>query len=326
VTGSPLLRYLARRLAFALLLVLFVSSASLLLARLAPGDYTAELMDGRMTAETLERERARLGLDRPFLAQYTSWLARLARLDLGTSFRYGRPVRDLIAERAGNTFLLALAALLLATVLGLPSGVLTGSRRGGVIPAVVRGLSILSLSVPPLISALLFAMLAARTGWFPIGGLSAGGEAGAGWLSAAGTLVWHLTLPALALALPLAAMLERLQSRALSEALREPCVIAALARGVPAERVVWRHGVRLAIKPVAAVYGILIGTLLSGSFAVEIVTAWPGLGSLMYEALRSRDIYLVAGSAAAGSLFLAAGTLASDLLLAAADPRLRETS
>jgi peptide/nickel transport system permease protein len=325
VIGAPLLPYVARRAGFALLLVLFVSSASLLLARLAPGDY-AELLDGRASAEAVERERARLGLDRPFLVQYADWLARVARLDLGTSFRYGRPVRELIAERAGNTFLLATAALLLATLLGLPSGVLTGSRRGGVVPAIVRGLSILSLSVPPLISALLFAMLAARTGWFPIGGLSAVAEPGGGPLAAVGTLLWHLMLPALALALPLAAMLERLQSRAMVDALREPCVMAAAARGVPAVRLVWRHALRLAIKPVAAVYGIVIGTLLSGSFAVEIVTAWPGLGSLMYEALRSRDVYLVAGCAAAGSLFLAGGSLASDLLLAAADPRLRDAS
>jgi len=134
-------------------------------------------------------------------------------------------------------------------------------------------------------------------------------------------LLWHLVVPATALALPIAAMFERVQSQSMADVIGQPYVLAALARGVPRSRVVWRDALRPALRPVAAVYGLVVGALFSGSFAVEVVTAWPGLGRLMLEALRARDLYLVAGCAAAGSVFLALGTLVSDMALAAIDPR-----
>jgi ABC-type dipeptide/oligopeptide/nickel transport system permease component len=133
-----------------------------------------------------------------------------------------------------------------------------------------------------------------------------------------------MTIPVLALALPLAAMIERLQSQAMGEVVAQPYVLAALSRGVPRSRVVWRGALKAALTPVASVYGVVAGALLSGSFAVELVTSWPGLGRLMLDALRARDVYLVAGCGAAGSLFLAAGTLFSDAALAVLDPRSRE--
>jgi peptide/nickel transport system permease protein len=128
----------------------------------------------------------------------------------------------------------------------------------------------------------------------------------------------------MALAVPIAATFERLQSQAMAETLRETFVVATLGRGVPARRVLWRDTLRVAIRPVAAIYGLIVGALLSGSFAVEIVTSWPGLGRLMYDALRARDVYLVAGCAAAGALFLAFGSFVSDVLVLGADPRVRE--
>jgi peptide/nickel transport system permease protein len=179
------------------------------------------------------------------------------------------------------------------------------------------------LSVPPLVTSLVLLLLAARTGWFPAGGLPHI-PSGAGWFDAVVTTARHLVLPCLALALPIAASLERLQSRSLREALADPCVIAAIARGVPRRRVVWKHAFRLALKPILAIYGIAIGSVLSGSFIVEIVMSWQGLGDLMYQALQARDLYLVAGCAVAGSCCLAFGILISDLALAAADPRVKE--
>jgi peptide/nickel transport system permease protein len=131
----------------------------------------------------------------------------------------------------------------------------------------------------------------------------------------------HMVVPVLALGLPLAAMFERLQSQAMAETLEQPFVVAALARGVPARRVIWRGALRPALRSVASVYGLVLGTLLSGSFAVEIVTAWPGLASLMLNALRARDVFLVAGCAVAGSAFVAIVTLLSDAALALVDPR-----
>jgi peptide/nickel transport system permease protein len=254
--------------------------------------------------------------------QAADWAARAVRFDFGMSLMYGRPVAGLVAERAANTAALAIVALLLATLVGIPAGVVSGSRTG-VVPAAIRAVSVVALSLPSLVSSLLLVVVAVRTGWLPAGGMSAPDASGAGALAALADLARHLVVPALAIAVPLAASIERLQSQATSEVMGEVFIRAAAARGVPPGRLVWRHALKPALRPVVAIYGIVFGSLLSGSFVVEIVTAWPGLGRLMFDALRSRDVYLVAGCAAAGGAFLAAGALLSDALLAAIDPRVR---
>jgi peptide/nickel transport system permease protein len=317
-----MLSYLLRRLLFAAFLVFAVSSASLVVTRLAPGDYATGALGFDASEEARAQMRARYGLDRPLAAQYWDWLGRAVRLDFGRSLAYDRPVIDLIPERAANTAVLALSALLLATIVGLPLGILTGTYRGGALPGTVRAVSVLLLSMPPLLTSLLLVFLAARTGWFPIGGMrSIDGASGGG---AALDLLRHMVVPVLALAMPLTAMFERLQAQAISEVVGQPYVLATLARGVPRARVIWRDALKAALRPIASIYGIVVGTLLSGSFAVEIITSWPGLGRLMLDALRARDVYLVAGCAAAGSVFLAAGTLLSDAALAVVDPRSTE--
>jgi peptide/nickel transport system permease protein len=316
-----LTRYLARRFAFALLLVIAVSSASLMLARLAPGDFVSGALGADASREAMARQRRLYGLDKSIGAQYRDWVFAAAHLDLGYSMQYGRPVRDLIPERAANTALLAVTALVLATAIGLPLGVVSGSRGNGAVPAAIRFGSLILLSMPPLLTSLLLIFIAARTGWLPISGMrSADAPTGGAWLD----LLRHLVVPSVAIALPLAAMLERLQAQAMREVTGEPFMIAALARGVPRSRLVWRGALKAALRPVAAVYGLVVGSLLSGSFVVEVITAWPGLGSLMLSALRTRDVYLVAGCAGAGAVFLACGTLLSDLALAAVDPRSRD--
>ncbi len=316
-----MLAYLLRRLLFAAFLVCAVSSASLVLARLAPGDFAVDAL-GIAKASTIEDLRARYGLDRPIAEQYAAWIGGALRLDFGRSLAYDRPVVDLIPERAANTALLAVSALLVATLVGLPLGVATGTRAPGVFTALVRAVSVVLVSTPPLLTSLFLLFLAARSGWLPIAGMRSV-DAGTG-LAGLADLVAHMIVPVLALALPLSAMFERLQSQAMREAIAAPFVRAAVSRGVPRARIVWRDALRLGVRPVVSIYGLVVGTLLSGSFAVEIVTAWPGLGQLMFDALRARDVYLVAGCAAAGSVFLAAGTLLADAALALVDPRVTE--
>jgi peptide/nickel transport system permease protein len=318
------LHYLARRLIAAVVLVAVVSSGALLLTRLAPGDFASELFGVGRGAESIARERARYGLDQPIGRQYLTWLASAARLDFGASLLYRRPVTGLVAERALNTSLLALAALALATLLGLPAGILTGSRPRGLLASSIRGLSLVLLSLPSLVTSLVLVIVAARTGWLPTGGMQTAGAWEGGLLAGLFDVARHVPLPALAIALPLAATIERVQSQSMRDTLRLPFVLSASALGVPPRRLVWRTALRPALGPVAAIYGFIAGSLLSGSFVVEVVTSWPGLGRLMYDALRARDLFLVAGCAAAGALFLAAGSFLSDLLQAWADPRLRE--
>ena len=314
-------RYLIRRLGFALLLIFVVSSASLLLTRLAPGDFSDQAFtDDPAAREQLRRE---LGLDRSLASHYFSWLGGVVRFDFGRSWLYSRPVSALIAERALNTALLATVALLLATAIGLPLGIYSGTRPRGPGRWLVGAMSVLGISVPPLIGSLLLVFIAARTGWFPVGGMTSTAALDLNWTQWLADLAQHLPVPALALGIPLAASLERLQSQAIESASREPFVAASRARGLERAQALWRHAWPVSLRPVLGLYGVMIGSLFSGSFIVEVVTSWPGLGRLMFDALKARDLFLVAGCAATGALFLAIGTLIADLLLAWSDPRVR---
>jgi peptide/nickel transport system permease protein len=314
--------FVARRLLFAVALVFVVSSAALLLTRVAPADVTAELALVARPDEVAST-RARFDLDRSPLEQWAIWLGRAGRFDFGDSYLYNRPVRGLVLGAAANTAVLAIVALAVATLLGIPLGIVAGSR-GGAAASVIRGVSLVCLSLPPLLTSLLLVYVAATTRWFPAGGMTSVDALDGRWSSWLADVALHLPLPALALALPIAATFERLQAQSMAETLQQPFVAAAAARGVAGREIVVRHAWRVSLRPICGVYGIAIGALLSGSFVVEFVTAWPGLGRLMYEALRARDIYLVAGCAAMGGLVLAAGMMIGDLLLVAADPRVRE--
>jgi peptide/nickel transport system permease protein len=315
--------FLVRRVAFALVLVACASSAAFLLTRAAPGDLTTQLGPLAKASE-VAATRARFGLDQPVVVQWAQWVSRAVRLDLGDSFLYNRPVANVLGPAALNTAILAMAALAVAAVSGILLGVIGGSGGPAGVRLAIRALSAVCVSLPPLLTSLIFVFVAARTGLLPAGGMSSAGAGALSWGAWFIDVAWHVPLPALALALPIAATFERLQSQAMTEVIHQPFVAAARARGVPPGALIWRHAWPASLRPICAVLGVAIGALFSGSFVVEYVTTWPGLGRLMYEALRARDIYLVAGCAATGSAFLACGTLAGDLLLAAVDPRVRE--
>ncbi|MGE5361553.1 MAG: ABC transporter permease, partial [Bacteroidales bacterium] len=245
-----MIRLLARRAAFALLLVFVVSSGALLLVRLAPGDAASELVSQGAGLQAIARERARLGIDRPILEQYGSWLSHAVRLDFGQSIMYGRPVGALLKQRAANTALLAAAALACATLIGIPLGVVSGSRRSGWLRAAIRAASLVCLSLPPLVTSLVLVFVAARTGWLPLGGMTSVEVSHVGWITWARDVARHLPLPVFALALPLAATLERMQSQATAEALAQPYIPAASARGASRRRIVWRNAFKPSLRPV----------------------------------------------------------------------------
>ena len=312
-------RYLIRRLAFAVLLIFLVSSAALLLTRIAPGDF-ASVQGIDLTVEQRDRLRESLGLNQSLAAQYFSWLGGVVRFDFGRSLLYSRPVSSMVGERALNTAVLAITALLVATMIGIPLGIYSGTRTG-VGRSFVRMASTLGISVPPLIGSLVLVFIAARTGWLPVGGMTSSGGGEMSWALWLADLAQHLPVPALALAIPLAATLEKLQSEAIEAASNEQFVAASRARGVDRLRSILRHAWPVSLRPILGLYGLMIGSLFSGSFVVEVVTSWPGLGRLMFDALKARDLFLVAGCAATGALFLAVGTLLADVVLAYTDPR-----
>jgi peptide/nickel transport system permease protein len=306
VTGS-LLPFLARRTIAALVLVVVVSTAAYVIARIAPGDETTADFVAGVDAQTIAIKRARLGLDDPLPVQVGRWFAGLVRLDLGESSYFQRPVSALVYERGINTAQLAATALVLATLLGVPVGVFTGAYPRHPVARVVVPISLALVACPPLVAALGLMFVAVSTGVLSI---------------APGALV----LPAIALGLPVAAILERLQSQATADAMCAPDLVAAEARGIPPSRLVWRHAARQSLRPVLGVYGIVVGSLFSGSLAVELVTSWPGLGRLLYDAVLASDVTLVAGCVVAGAVCLAVGNLFTDIVRVVVDPRAAEST
>ena len=312
---APLTWFVARRAVGAGFFALAIASITVVLAHLAPGSPIDDRLG--LSPEQIADRRAMLGLDRPLLEQYGRWLSGVARLDLGRSTIYQRPVADLVGERAVNTAILAIVALAVATGIGIPLGRYTGVTRSWPARA-ARMASLVVLSVPPLVASLGLVYLAAITGWAPVGGMTSADMRGTAWLA---DLIRHLPVPVLALALPLAATLERVQARSMSEAATQPFVQASLARGRALAEALRLHAWPASLAPVFGVYGVMVGGLFSGSFIVEVVTAWPGLGRLLFEALMARDVWLVAGCGAAGAVFLAVATTAVDALHAVCDPR-----
>ena len=286
---------------------MIVACAAFLLVRLAPGDAATDLQITVADPTVIAATRTRLGLDQPLATQFGHWLVGLTHFDLGQSSKFGRPVAPLVTERLLNTAQLAGLALILATLAGLPLGVMSGARPDSWLARAVTAVSLVVVACPPIIATLLLLCLALTTGWLDV---------------AQGSLA----LPVIALAAPVAAMLERLQSQSSAEAAHSTSVLAAAARGIPSSRLTWIHATRQSLRPVLGVYGVVVATLFSGSIATETITGWPGLGHLTLEAVLGRDLFLIAGCALAGAVLIAASNLAADLLRLAIDPRLRSAA
>ena len=294
-------------MAGAVVFVALVASGAFVLVRLAPGDAVTDMQLTISDPTVIAAARTRLGLDQSIATQYVRWAKGLVHLDLGQSSRFGLPVATLVGDRLVNTAKLAGIALLTATLLGVPAGIYTGTRSRRLARSLLASASVALVACPPILATIGLLLVAISTGWLS-------------------TTPGSLALPVIALALPTAAVLERLQSQSSSQAALSPNVLAAAARGIPSSRLVWIHGARQSLRPVLGIFGIIVATLFSGSVAVETITAWPGLGRLMLDAVQGRDLFLVAGCAMAGAMLIAIGNLIADVVGAAIDPRLRESS
>jgi peptide/nickel transport system permease protein len=318
------MRRLVRRAAHGVLLLAGVSVLSFLLAELAPGDFFGEMrLDPRMSEETVRALRARHGLDRPWPQRYARWAGSLLRGELGFSFAYGQPVAPLFWPRARNTLLLTGTATALSWLLAVPLGVWWAGRRHRAASHVLTGVTALLLALPDLVIALGLLLLAVRTGAFPAGGMVSLGHEQMTRAGRWGDLAVHLALPVTALVLGALPVLLRHVRGAVSQALEAPFVRAARAHGIPERRILFRHVLPAAANPLLSLFGLSVAGLLSMSLLVEVVMSWPGLGPLMLEAILARDFHLVLAPVLASTLFLVGGNLLADLLLVAADPRIR---
>lgn len=316
---------LARRLGHSVFLLLGVSVLTFALTELAPGDYFDDLrLDPEISPRLREDLRQRHGLDRPLVTRYVEWLGAVARGDLGPSFANQMPVSEILWTRARNTLVLTSVATLLAWLVAVPCGVWAAARRGRVSRGLFAGATSLFLAVPDLVLALGLLLLAVRTGLFPTGGMASPGAAALDLWGRLADLARHLVLPVAALVLTTAPLIARHVQSSMSEALRSPFIRAARASGVSARRLLFRYALPAAANPLISLLGVSIASLLSASLLVEIIMSWPGMGPMLLDAILARDVYLVIAAVMVSTLFLIGGNLVADLLLYAADPRVRE--
>jgi peptide/nickel transport system permease protein len=294
-----------RRLLSSLLVLWLVVTAAFATSFAIPADPARALVGPHADAATVERVRTQLCLDRPFWVAYGCYVGRMARGDLGVSFRLGRPVAAILADRAGPTVELALAAVAIQLVVGIVLGTLAAVRRS-------RGAELLALlgqSAPTFFLGPLFMYLFAyRLGLFPVSGR--GGPS-------------HLVLPALTLDSGGVAATARLVRAGMIDVLAEDYIRTARAKGLGPLAVVVKHGLRNALLPVVTYAGMDLGALLGGAVVVETVFAWPGLGREAVLAILNLDLPVTLGVVLVGAVAVVVTTLAVDLLYVAIDPRTR---
>jgi peptide/nickel transport system permease protein len=316
--------FLLARLLNSLVVMAFVALLTFLVIDLAPGSYVDDLASNpQISRASLERIRSQYGLDQPFYRKFWRWGRSLAAGDLGDSFVYQRPVRQLLAERIANTVLLNLAALTLAWLGGFALGLAAAARRGSIVDWLVVGVTTTLLSTPAVVVAIVLLAFAARLG-LPIGGLSPADRESVGVAARLIDLARHLLLPAIAVsAIWMSAIAQHTRAAVIS-ALDAPHMLAARARGISRARLLLVHALREALNPLTTFFGISISGLVSASLVVEVVMAWPGIGALAYDAVLKRDIFLVVDLVQLSALMLLVGNSIGDVLLRLVDPRTAE--
>lgn len=322
------MRFIARRLVHAVLLLLAVSFLSFALLQLTPGDFFDGLrLNPEISPQTIEGLRAQYGLDRSLPVRYERWIASLLHGQLGFSLAYRSPVGPLLRERACNTLLLAGTATLLGWLIAIPIGIWSATAKGRWPDRVCGVATSTLLTIPDLLLFLLLLLLAVRTGWFPAGGMvSAAGDANAGFWARALDVAKHLILPAAGLAVVALPVLVRHIRSSMIEVLASPFIRAARAHGISRMRILFRFALPVAANPLISLFGLSIAGMLSTSALAEVVLSWPGLGPLLLDSVLSRDVYVVAGTVMVATVFLIVGNLLADLLLFALDPRIRVES
>ena len=313
---------------FASIPLLFgVTLLSFLLMHTAQGDFLSSMqLNPQIDPATIEAARTKFGLNQPWYVQYFKWIAQISRGNFGYSFAYQRPVIEIIGSYVVNTLLLSVAALLLALIVAFPLGILCAVKRNSWIDRALHLVSSVGVSLPTLLLALFAILFAAKTGWFPIGGRERLDAAELGWFDRGRDLLYHLVLPALVLAVNPAIIYFRQTRNNLSSVLDDPFIMTARAKGLHPLRILLSHAMRNALNPLISLFGFSVANLLNGAFLVEIIMSWPGLGRLTYEALLSRDLYLVMGSLTLASLMLIGGNLLADFLMTWNDPRIKISS
>jgi glutathione transport system permease protein len=307
--------FLVRRLSFACVTLFAVLTLVFVLVRIVPGDPAQLILGDQASREAIEALRHRLGLDLPLGEQYVLFLSGALRGDWGVSMVTGQPVIGEVLRVLPWTIQLTLVSLLLGVAIGVPGGVYAAIHRNRFVDYAVRISSLLGLSFPPFVAAIVLLLaFAIALPWFPV--ISARSGSFAAWYQS-------ITLPAVSLGLITAAYVTRVTRSAMLEVLSEDYVRTARAKGVPWNAVVWRHALRNALIPIITVVGLYLGILIGNSVLTEIVFSRPGLGKLLIGALNQRDYPMLQGMMVIYTLVVVLVNLLTDLTYGFVDPRVK---
>ena len=303
-------QYIIRRLLQMIPITFGILTLVFSLIHLIPGDPAAQIAGEGARPEDIIAVRKALGLDKPLITQYVTYLGRIAHGDLGKSFHTGDPVVQAIAERYPATMQLAFGAMLVALLVAFPLGIISAIYRNSWIDNVARFFALIGVSMPSFFfGPLLIIAFAINLEWFPVSGREAG------WRS--------LVLPSLTMGLALAAILTRMIRVSLAEELNQLYVTTAIAKGVTRAKAIFRHALKNALIPVITVLALQFGSLLTGAIITEQIFSWPGLGRLLITSINTRDYPQVQASILVIALTYILVNFISDLLYAVVDPRIK---
>ncbi|MGF6232566.1 peptide/nickel transport system permease protein [Inquilinus ginsengisoli] len=303
-----MVRFWSVKAARTLLTLWFVVTFAFIVLRVS-GDPVQSLLGPDATIEEIAQFREAWGLDRPLPEQYLRYVVQMASGQFGTSYRDGRPVTEIIAERVPWTVLLGLSAYAVAILAGVPAGIVAALRRGSALDRLVMGFAVFGFALPNFFLGILLILLFSLT---------------LQWLPSSGTgSILHLLMPAATLGVYTAGTLARFTRSAMLEVLDKPYMRAAAAKGAPPLYRVLRHALPNAAIPIVTVIGLNLGALVGGAVVVETVFAWPGIGRLLVTAVTSRDLAVVQALVLLVAVTMVAANLAVDLLYGLLDPRIR---
>lgn len=305
-----LFRYSVKKILGGFITLLLAATLSFFISQLA-GDPTIQMLGLSATPEQISELRAQLGFDKPILNQYATFIGDIVRFDLGDSLYAGQSNTSLIQSRIWASVQLTALAVALGVLLGIPMGVYAAAREGKIADRIISALSIVGQSIPVFwLGLMLVLFFAIKLSWLPAG-------LAGGWQ--------NLVLPSITLATIPLARVARLTRAAMTNTLEDQYVVAARARGLSNKRVLFVHALKNASLPVVTLIGLQVGTLLSGAITVEMVFAWPGLGTLATQAVRSRDVTLVQALVVFGAAAFIVINLLVDLLYGFLDPRVKDS-
>jgi len=317
-------KYVIKRLLIAIPMLLGIALLTFILMRLTPGNYFDALkLDPQISKETIAHYEKLYQLDKPMFVQFMYWVKNLLHFELGHSFHYNIPVSKIIGGRLFNTFVLSFASFFLTWCVAIPLGILAAVHRNKMIDQIIQFLSYICLSLPSFFLAMILLFWTSQSGALPLGGMYSPNFEDLNFLEKVVDILKHLAIPTIALSIGSIAALQRIMRGNMLEVLGQKYILTARSKGLSEKKVVYHHALKNAINPLITLLGYEFSSLLSGAALIEIICSWPGLGSLMLTAVRSKDIYLVMASMLMGGFLFILGNLLADIALAKVDPRIR---